>query len=77
MIISQAPYQPPPGIILLFCSRGEIDAALATEREAYFRIVEAFLANPEASGFRRETEADHYADEAVDRRLSALNNDWG
>lgn len=69
-------YQRPPGLSLLFCSRAEIEAAPAAEREAYYRIVESLVANPEAYGFRDETDADLAADAAVDRRLSGLNNDW-
>jgi hypothetical protein len=69
-------YKRPPGLSLLFCSRAEIEAAPAAEREAYYRIVDGLVSAPEAYGFRRETAADLDADEAVDRRVSALNNDW-
>lgn len=67
----------PPGLSLLFCSRAEIEAAPAAEREAYLRIVDSFVANPEAYGFRRETAADLEADDAVDRKVAALNDNWG
>ncbi len=44
----------PPGISLLFASAAEIAAAPAEEREAYLRIVEGLLADPEAAGFQRD-----------------------
>lgn len=73
----QPPYVPPPGISLLFCSRAEILAAPEIEREAYYRIVDAIVADPGACGFRHETWQDHEADDAFDRRLAGLNDDWG
>jgi hypothetical protein len=72
----QPPYVPPPGISLLFCSRAEILAAPEVEREAYYRLVEGILADPGACGFRHETWQDLAADDAVDRGLAGLNNDW-
>lgn len=66
-----------PGLSLLFCSRAEILAAPAEEREAYFRLVDAFLARPEECGFRRETVADLEADDVVDRSIHGMNQDWG
>lgn len=66
-----------PGIGLLFASRADIEAAPAEEREAYLRIVDNLVANPEAFGFRHETAADVADDYAVDRALAGLNDDWG
>ncbi len=70
-------YVRPAGLSLLFCSRAEILAAPAAEREAYLRIVDSICAHPEAYGFRHETAADLEDDDAVDRGLAGLNNDWG
>jgi hypothetical protein len=67
----------PPGVGLLFCSRAEILAAPAEERAAYYAIVEGLVAHPESFGMRRETAADLEKDDAVDRSLAALNDDWG
>jgi hypothetical protein len=67
----------PPGVSLLFCSRAEILAAPAAEREAYYRIVDGLVAAPEAFGFRRDNDADLTADVCADRRIAVLNQDWG
>lgn len=65
----------PAGVGLLFRSRAEIAAAPAAEREAYFRIVDGIVANPEAYGLRRDNAADAQADETIDRKLAAMNRD--
>ena len=67
----------PLGISLLFASRAEILAAPAEECDAYFQIVEALVKRPEDFGFRHETSADLDADDAVDRGLHGMNQDWG
>lgn len=66
----------PAGLSLLFHSRAELDAAPAAEREAYYRIVDGIVADPEACGFRFETEADLEAEDAADRRITAMNHEW-
>lgn len=75
--VAPAAYTRPPGVSLLFCSRSEIEAASAAEREAYYAIVESLLADPESFGFRRETNIDRQAEFAADRRQASFNGDWG
>jgi hypothetical protein len=74
--ILETEYQRPAGLSLLFCSRAEIDAAPAGEREAYFRIVESICANPGAYGFRYETAMDLAREDAADRAIHGANQDW-
>lgn len=45
----------PLGVSLMFASAAEIAAAPAEEREAYLRIVNGILTDPEAYGFRLES----------------------
>lgn len=51
-----APYVRPAGLSLMFCSREEILAAPAEEREAYYRIVGHIVDHPEEYGFEQETQ---------------------
>ncbi len=73
--MSDAPYQSPGWIKLLFAPLSEILAAPEADREAYYAFVNAFTDNPEACGFRYETGDDIAADFAKDRFLDAVNQD--
>jgi hypothetical protein len=55
MVAHCAPYVRPAGLSLMFCSREEILAAPAAEREAYYRIVGQIVDHPEDYGFEHET----------------------
>lgn len=69
-------YPQPPGVSLLFCSRAEIDAAPAAEREAYYCIVGGLMADPESFGFYFETAADRAREDSVENALAGANHDW-
>lgn len=70
------PYVRPLGVSLMFASRAEIEAAPAAEREAYYAIVEAFLADPSSCDMRRENGEDLVRESMLEARLAGLNNDW-
>jgi hypothetical protein len=60
----------------MFASRAEIEAAPAAEREAYYAIVEAILADPASCGMRRTSAEDFVRESVLDARLAGINNDW-
>ena len=74
-----APYVRPAGLSLMFCSREEILAAPAAEREAYYRIVGQIVDHPEEYGFEQENEWQRKgklsANEIDDNREAVRNGD--
>ncbi|MCK1577866.1 hypothetical protein [Bradyrhizobium sp. 174] len=70
------PYVRPLGVSLMFASRAEIEAAPAAEREAYYAIVEAFLADAASCDMRRTSAEDLARETVLDSRLAGINNDW-
>lgn len=69
-------YARPPGVGLMFASRAEIEAAPTAERDAYYAIVEAFIADPASCDMRRTSAEDLALESALDARLAGINNDW-